>query len=311
MSPGLKIAFAGTPAFAASILETILHKSPHTVTLVYTQQDRPAGRGRKLHKSPVKEIAELHNILVKQPQDKLQLQQDTDMAQVDVMVVAAYGMLVPEAVLHRPHFGCINIHTSLLPRWRGAAPIQRSLLAGDTETGVTIMQMDPGLDTGDILYQQRCQINPTDTAAILFEKLAIIGSECILTTLEQLSNNSLTPVKQPLSGVTYAHKILKPEAEIDWDSPAVEIDRQIRAFNPAPIAYTTLQDHSIRIWTAEILDITTVDTLPGTIIAYSAAGLDITTQDRVIRVQTFQLPGKKVMHCRDFFNGNPRFWTVA
>ncbi len=310
MQPGLNIAFAGTPAFAAHILETLLNERTHTISCVYTQPDKPAGRGRKIQKSPVKELAETYKLLVRQPENRQQLQLDDDLGQLDVLVVAAYGMLIPGLVLKRPRFGCINIHTSLLPRWRGAAPVQWAILAGDVETGITIMQMDAGLDTGDILYQQSCPIHPTDTAGILFESLAVIGSDCLLKTLHKISLRSVNPVRQPEAGVSYAHKIQKSDALIDWHRSAIEIDRQIRAFNPEPVAFTILNTHMIRIWQAEILDIQTREIPPGTVLNFSAAGLDITTNDKVIRIMKLQLPGKQVMDCRDFFNGNPRFWST-
>lgn len=310
MQPGLNIAFAGTPAFAASILETLLNDRSHTIAFVYTQPDRPAGRGRKIQKCPVKQLAEEYKLVVRQPQNRNQLELDEGLDQIDVLVVAAYGMLIPAIVLDRPRYGCINIHTSLLPRWRGAAPVQRAILAGDTETGITIMQMDAGLDTGDILYQQNCPIHPTETAGILFERLAIISSDCILKTLNMITLRTTNPVRQPESGVTYAHKIQKSDALIDWHKSAVEVDRQIRAFNPEPVAFTTLSKHTVRIWQSEILDIQTRATPPGTILNFSAAGLDITTNDRVIRILKLQLPGKKAMDCRDFYNGNPGFWST-
>jgi len=307
MSPGMKIAFAGTPEFAATILEKLLQV--HPVSLVYTQQDRPAGRGRIPRQSPVKEIAEKHGLKLRQPGNKVELLEDISLEQIDLLIVAAYGMILPRPVLDRPRYGCINIHTSLLPRWRGAAPVQRAILAGDTQTGITIMQMDEGLDTGDILYQQTCQISPTDTTGRLFESLALIGSDCILKTLELIETSRLQPVKQMESGVSYAHKIQKTEALIDWNKPALDLDRKIRAFNPAPVAYMQYADLAVRIWEAKILQHDTRNIEPGTIIGNSASGLDIATADQALRILKLQLPGKKVMDYRDFYNGNPQFWS--
>jgi methionyl-tRNA formyltransferase len=308
-SPGLKIAFAGTPDFAATILEALL--SVHKVSLVYTQQDRPAGRGRQLQPSPVKQLAEKYKLPLKQPVNKLELQEDLSLEDMDVLVVAAYGMILPRVVLDRPRYGCINIHTSLLPRWRGAAPVQRAILAGDTQTGITIMQMDEGLDTGDILFQQTCQISPLDTSGTLFASLAQLGSDCLLKTLELITSQRLQPLKQPAEGITYAHKILKTEALIDWNTSASDIDRKIRAFNPAPIAYMMHADLAIRVWQAVILDRDIGNNRPGTILDYSPSGLDIAATDKVVRILKFQLPGKKVIDCRDFHNGHPTFWIPS
>ena len=309
MQLGLNIAFAGTPAFAASILETLLNERSNTISCVYTQPDRPAGRGRKIQKSPVKQIAEQYNLIIRQPENKQELQLDNGLDQTDVLVVAAYGMLIPETVLQRPRFGCINIHTSLLPRWRGAAPVQRAILAGDPITGITIMQMDAGLDTGDILYQQSCPIHSTDTAGVLLERLAVIGSDCILKVLEQISLHSLNPVKQTGSDISYAHKIQKLESLIDWQNSVIDIDRLIRAFNPEPIAQAILNEQMVKIGQAEILDIETMNTAPGSIMGFAAKGLDIATSDKLLRILKLQVPGKKMMDCRDFFNGNPGFWS--
>ncbi len=262
-----------------------------------------------LQKSPVKQVAEKYNLTLSQPENKQQLQQDTALEHVDVLVVAAYGMVLPPKVLKQPRYGCINVHTSLLPRWRGAAPVQRAILAGDSETGISIIQMDEGLDTGDILYQQTCPILGADTAGSLLEKMALIGSECTLITLDMIRNNHLHPQAQSGSDISYAQKILKSEALIDWHRSALEIDRQIRAFNPAPVTYMVRDDLTIRVWQAEILRRDTGNTSPGTILGFSPAGLDIATSDYAIRILKLQLPGKKVMDCRDFYNGNPGFWN--
>jgi len=309
MLQGLNIAFAGTPALAATVLERLLIHAEHTVTRVYTRPDKPAGRGRKLQSSPVKQLAESYNLPVLQPANGAELQDDKILGSVDVLIVAAYGMILPEAALSKPRFGSINIHTSLLPRWRGAAPIQRAILAGDKQTGITIMQMDPGLDTGDILYQQTCPILPNDNSGSLHEKLAIIGSECILTILGRLIKDTLKASPQGDTGITYAEKIHKSEAQISWVKTACEIDRQIRAFNPAPVAYTILNNQPMRIWQAQVLNQYSPGITPGEIVHYSAAGIDVSTADKVIRIMMLQLPGKNPVSCRDFFNGNPGFWN--
>lgn len=306
-NPGLHIGFAGTPDLTVTILQTLLSSGSHSVSSVYTQADRPAGRGRKIHKSPVCEFAEAYGLRLRKPVNAAELEADGMLDEIDVLVVAAFGMILPKTVLLRPRYGCINVHTSLLPRWRGAAPIQRAILAGDTVTGITIIQMDAGLDTGDILYQKTCPLLPDDTAQTLHDRLAGLGAECTLTVLEMIINHTLHPRKQNEIGVCYAHKIQKSDAQINWLMPATEIERMVRAFNPAPIAYTELNGWMLRIWEATLIE-TTGDHPPGTIINYSARGIDVMAGDGAIRLLKLQLPGKKVMDSRDFFNGNPWFF---
>ena len=309
-SPKLRLAFAGTPELAATVLQRILKdENNYSVVNVYTQPDRRAGRGRKLLPSPVKILAEKHHIPVKQPERPEDIDISSELAELDALIVAAYGMILPEDVLTGPRLGCINVHTSLLPRWRGAAPIQRAIQAGDNETGITIMRMDAGLDTGNILLQKSCAIHEDDTSGILHDRLAILGGETLLQALEGLTKGTLQGEKQNNSQATYAKKITKEEAQIDWSLPAQQIQQNIRAFNPTPVAHSELNNIRIRIWEASVLEIQTRDYTPGTIISCSTEGIDIATADLVLRILKLQLPGKKVITAKDFCNSHPDFLT--
>lgn len=305
---GLNIAFAGTPKLAATILTRILDDGHHHVSCVYTQPDRRAGRGKKFPKSPVKELAESRKLLIRQPHTKAELEQDENLNLVDLLVVAAYGMILTGKILETPRHGCINVHTSLLPRWRGAAPIQHAILAGDKETGITIMQMDEGLDTGNILYQKSCAILDTDTCESLQNRLADLGAECLLKTLDMIVNGNLQSLAQDDDEASYAAKIQKSDARIDWTKPANEISRLVRAMNPAPVAFCDLGDQMIRVWQAEVLNGDTPDIAPGTVINYGPEGLDIATKDHPLRITQLQLPGKKALSVQDAYNGNPGLW---
>jgi len=307
MSTELRLAFAGTPELAASILKTLIETDVYTITSVYTQPDRPAGRGRKQHKSAVKELAESQQLALIQPATPVDIDPDNNLAKVDILIVAAYGMLLPETILHRPRLGCINVHTSLLPRWRGAAPIQRAIQAGDKETGITIMQMDAGLDTGDILLQKICSISDTDTSGTLHDRLAILGGEALVETLSGLANNTLRGRAQDNTQVTYAHKISKIEAKIDWSMSARGIERTIRAFIPKPVAHTSLNNVQMRIWQAEVMESGSHNESPGTVLASSNAGIDVATGDGVIRILKLQQPGKNSVTAAAFHNGHPHF----
>lgn len=311
MSKGLNIAFAGTPGLAATILERLITDGQHHICHVYTQPDRPAGRGKKIHSSPVKQLAVRHGLPLSQPLNKLELEHDASLANIDLLVVAAYGIIVTDKVLNAPRHGCINIHTSLLPRWRGAAPIQHSILAGDRQTGITVMQMDSGLDTGDILLQRSCPISAVDTAGILHDRLANMGAECLLEILPVIANEALTPVSQQDALATYASKITKADARIDWSDTAISINRLVRAMNPSPVAYTEILGAILRVWEATPLDVQAGNTPPGTILDYTPAGLDICAGDQGLRISKLQLPGKKPLAIRDFYNGNPSFWQAV
>jgi len=302
----LNVAFAGTPELAATILRVLLEKSEHQIKMVLTQPDRPSGRGRKLTASAVKKLALETGLEVLQPSSSELIALEDRIADLDLMIVAAYGMMLPESILNAPKYGCINVHTSLLPRWRGAAPIQRAIQAGDDETGITIMQMDVGLDTGPILLQKKCPINSTDTSASLLDKLASLGSECVLEVLEKISSADIQVLGQDSSQACYAEKITKSEARIDWTESATNIDRAIRAFNPAPICHTELQGLALRIWQAEVLE--SESTSPaGEIIQSGKAGIDVAAGQGVLRILQLQLQGKRAMSVADFLNGNPDF----
>ncbi len=302
----LRIAFAGTPGLAATILKTLLEESKHQITMVLTQPDRPSGRGRKLIASAVKTLALDNGLEVMQPSASELLALEGRLTKIDLMVVAAYGMLLPETILNAPKYGCINVHTSLLPRWRGAAPIQRAIQAGDKETGITIIQMDSGLDTGPILLQKNYTISPFDTSGIIHKILANIGSKCLLEILDALVSGDLQAIVQDNALACYAEKITKSEARIDWTQSAETIDCAIRAFNPAPVCHTKIEGLSLRIWQAEILESTSTSPA-GEIIHASKTGIDIATGDGVLRILQLQLQGKRAMSVADFLNGNPAF----
>jgi methionyl-tRNA formyltransferase len=304
----LQIAFAGTPELAANVLNKLINSS-HSIKAVYTQPDRRAGRGQKNLASAVKTLANQHNLPLFQPETAAEICQGKQLANVDVLVVVAYGMLLPEIVLELPTYGCINIHTSLLPRWRGAAPIQRAIQAGDTETGVSIMQIDTGLDTGPILTQTKCPITPADTAESLQNKLADLGGSCLLDVLNQIADGTALARPQNETEATYAHKITKLEAKLDWDTPAIELERTIRAFNPAPVAYTELNGIRLRIWQAAILN-KEAQYAPGTILDCSKDGIDIATKESVLRLLKIQPPGKRIQSVSEFLNGRPDFTSI-
>ena len=300
----MRIVFAGTPEFAVPPLAMLL-QTPHEVCAVYTQPDRPAGRGRKLTPGPVKQLAEAHNIPVYQP---LTLKGAEDQAQLralepDLLVVVAYGLILPKAVLEIPKLGCVNIHASLLPRWRGAAPIQRSVLAGDAETGITIMYIEPRLDAGPMLHKKSCRIGRLETAGELHHRLAQLGAEALAETLPDLEAQTVRPEIQDEALVTYAAKLEKSESLLDWTLPAIELERRIRAFNPWPVAETTWRDTTLRIWLAEALDETTTAE-PGTILNRDRT-LDVATGQGVLRLLEIQLPGGKRVTARDFLNAHP------
>lgn len=304
----LKVIFAGTPEFAAEALQALLD-SEHELVAVYTQPDRPAGRGRKLTPSPVKQLAQQHEIDVYQPLSlkDAAAQQELAALNADVMVVVAYGLLLPLAVLEAPRLGCINIHASLLPRWRGAAPIQRAILAGDAESGVTIMQMDEGLDTGAMLVKEATPITRDDTGQSLHDRLAEIGARTVIVALDQLRDGSAQPQAQDDSLANYAKKLSKAEALIDWQKPAIEIEHLVRAFNPWPVAQTGYEGKMMRIWQAQALDGEQATGVPGEIIAAGKNGIDVATGEGVLRILRAQLPGGKPLAAADLLNARKEF----
>ena len=282
-----------------------LVRSSHRVVAVYTQPDRPAGRGQQLAASAVKQCAVRHGLPIEQPAT-LRESAAVELLQrwaPDVMIVAAYGLLLPQSILQTPRLGCINIHASLLPRWRGAAPIQRAIAAGDTQTGVTIMQMEAGLDTGPMLLTRAVPIEARETAASLHDRLATLGADALLVALEEIAQGTAKPRTQPADGVTYATKLRKEEAAIDWSQPAAQIDRQIRAFDPWPVAETRLYGQQLRIWQAMPVD-TPASRAAGEVIATSAAGIDVSTGEGVLRLTRVQSAGRKAMSAAEFLKAH-------
>lgn len=303
--PPLKIIFAGTPEFAATALQALID-SRHQLTAVYTQPDRPAGRGRKLTASPVKQLAEAHQIPVYQPlslKDE-EAQEQLAALKADVMIVAAYGLILPQAVLTIPSMGCLNIHASLLPRWRGAAPIQRAILAGDSETGITIMQMDVGLDTGDMLLTKTIPIQANDTTQTLHDCLATLGASALLDALDDLQTDSLRPQPQDDTLSSYAKKLEKSEALMDWQQPASELARQVQAFNPWPVAQTTMGDKVLRIWEAEATTDCPPSASPGQVIHAAKGEIRVATGEGSLRLLKLQLPGGRPVGASDFLNAH-------
>ncbi len=306
MKDPLRIVFAGTPDFAALSLSGLL-TSGCELLAVYTQPDRPAGRGRKLSQSPVKRLALEHELPVFQPKTL----RDPSVAEIllasgaDVFVVAAYGLILPKNVVHGFPLGCVNVHASLLPRWRGAAPIQRAVLAGDTVTGVSIMRMEEGLDTGPVYTVQKVPIGETETGGSLHDKLAQAGAQALLRTLVALAAGNAKSTPQTEEGATYATRLSKREARLEWSLPAAQLARCVRAFDPWPVAYAVLGDGShLRIWQAEAVDCET-DQAPGTVVAAGAAGLDVKTTQGCLRIKRVQTPGKRAVTIRDYLNARP------
>ncbi|SDN82186.1 methionyl-tRNA formyltransferase [Polaromonas sp. JS666] len=310
----MRVIFAGTPEFARVALER-LHAAGFEIPLVLTQPDRPAGRGMKLQASPVKQWAASNHIPVAQPRslrldgkfpdDAASAREAILAAKADVMVVAAYGLILPQWVLDVPRLGCLNIHASLLPRWRGAAPIHRAIEAGDAETGITIMQMDAGLDTGDMLLVDKLPIAAQDTTASLHDRLAELGGRLVVEALELAACGGLAATPQPAEGVTYAHKIEKHEAMTDWTQSAAVLERRIRAFNPFPGAAGVLVGQTLKFWRAEILAEAArpANTEAGQVLAAGAQGIDIATVDGVLRVSRLQKAGGKALDAADFLRG--------
>lgn len=299
---GLRVAFAGTPEFAVPALAAIA-ASRHPVVAVYTQPDRPAGRGLQVLESPVKQRALAQRLPIEQPATLRDAGAAARLASFrpDVMVVVAYGLLLPQAVLDVPRLGCLNIHASLLPRWRGAAPIQRALLAGDPETGVCLMRMEAGLDTGPVMARERVAIGPADTGGSLHDRLAELGGRMIVPGLDALAEGRVAFEPQDPAGATYARKLDKAEARIRWDQPAAEIERQVRAFDPWPVAEARLDGQQLRVWRARI-EPAAATAVPGAVLATRADGIRVMTGRDALVIERLQLPGKRPVEARDLAN---------
>lgn len=311
MSQSLRIVFAGTPDFAARHLAALL-SSEHEVIAVYTQPDRPAGRGKKLTASPVKNIALENDIPVYQPENFKSDEAKQELADLnaDIMVVVAYGLLLPQAVLDTPRLGCINVHGSILPRWRGAAPIQRSIWAGDAETGVTIMQMDIGLDTGDMLKIATLPIEATDTSASMYEKLAGLGPDALVDCLADIAAGTAVAEKQDDELANYAKKLSKEEARINWSDDAAHIERCVRAFNPWPMSHFEAAENSIKVWQSRVAEQTS-DKPAGTILQADKTGIYVATGQGVLVLEQLQVPGKKAMPVQDILNSRASWFEVG
>lgn len=303
-----RIVFAGTPEFASAALSALI-QAQWPVVAVYTQPDRPAGRGHQLRPSPVKALALAHGIPVEQPESLRNEAAQTRLKALspDLMIVAAYGLILPPAILNLPVHGCINIHASLLPRWRGAAPIQRAIEAGDRETGITIMQMDQGLDTGPMLLRRTLPIHPEETGGSLHDRLATLGAETLLDILEAYRSNPprLTPEPQDDAEATYAHKLGKDDARIDWRLPAEQLERRIRAFNPWPIGHCLLQGKPIKLWAARVVTSTAAPGPVGEILAVTSEGIHVRCGTGTLLVERLQLPGGRPLAATDLLNGHP------
>ncbi len=319
MPTPLNIIFAGTPDFSAQHLAALIN-SEHNVVAVYCPPDKPAGRGKKLTACATKLLALDHDITVEQPTNFKELNDQQQLAHysADIMIVVAYGLLLPEVILNTPKLGCINVHGSLLPKWRGAAPIQRALEAGDTTTGVTIMQMDKGLDTGDMILTAECDIEPSDTSASLYEKLAQLGPQALIETLTLMAQENYQAdkhnIKQDNDLATYAHKLDKAEAELNWQLSASELQRKIRAYNPWPVSQFTFiesekKQHRLRVWQASV-QASNHDEIAGTIISADKNGIVVATANGALCINVIQLPGKKALPIKDILNGRSE-WFIA
>lgn len=308
----MKIIFAGTPEFAAIYLKALIDDGSHEICAVYTQPDKPAGRGKQLTESLVKQLALTHHLPVVQPKTLRTPEAQTELAafNADLMIVVAYGLILPQAVLDTPRLGCINVHGSLLPRWRGAAPIQHAILAGDSETGITIMQMNAGLDTGDMLYKITTPISKTDTTSSLHDRLAELGGKILLESLVLLEKGELKPEKQDDSLACYAHKIEKAHANIDWNKSATEIERSIRAYHTWPVAFSHYEKQTIRIWQSSVIN-SSSPIAPGTILKVSNEGIEVACGQEALRLEVIQLPGGKPMPVSTLLRGHPHLFKIG
>jgi methionyl-tRNA formyltransferase len=308
----LRIVFGGTPEFAAAHLQSLVD-SRHQVVAVYTQPDRPAGRGRKLQASTVKCVAEQAGLPVYQPATLKEAAQQQQLAalQADVMVVVAYGLILPQSVLDTPRLGCINVHASLLPRWRGAAPIQRAIEAGDPETGITIMRMDAGLDTGDMLATAVCPIDARTNAGSLLQQLAVLGPHLLLQVLDDLPAYLAQRQKQEGALANYAHKILKAEAQLDWCDSAAQLQRKVRAFNPFPVCFSSLNGQRVRVWEATPLAETKPVKTPGTILRADEQGIVVACGDSALSLEVLQLEGGKALSARQLLSAYQTQFAVG
>ena len=308
----MKIIFAGTPDFAAAHLQALIDCAQHQIVAVYTQPDRPAGRGKKLTASPVKQLALNHSLEVLQPSSLkgIEAQQQLANYDADLMIVVAYGLILPQAVLDIPRLGCINVHGSLLPKWRGAAPIQRALEAGDQETGICIMQMDAGLDTGPVISVARCPIEPGDTSGSIYQKLSALGAPTLLTALEKIEAGVAIAKQQDNSLSTYASKIDKSEALIDWSISADVLARRVRAFNPFPATYSHIGGDRVKIWQAHAIDADSSGAA-GTIIEASDEGILVQTGHGQLLISEIQLAGKSKMPVAELLKSKAELFAAG